>query len=204
MLKLTRYSSRQIQESALATLFASAARVAVLRVFLLDPMRPYYQRQLEAITGLPIRAIQREVDRLTTVGLLYRWAEGNRAYYQVDIEFALFTELRGMILKIATHLEVLRAILAVDPTVRLAFLSEAEDRALVVTKADAVPTFSATDSVTVETMTSSAFTEALGTKDTKLAPFLVRGVDLLGRRDDIIWRRIETAGYGVKKGSGVP
>ena len=204
MLKLTGYSSQQIQESVLATLFASAARVAVLRVFLLDPMRSYYQRQLEAITGLPIRAIQREVDRLTSVGLLYRWAEGNRAYYQVDREFALFGELRGMILKIVTHLEVLRATLAVDPTVRLAFLSEGEDRVLVVTKGDASPTLSATDSVTVEPMTSEAFTEALGTNDTQLAPFLVRGVDLLGRREDIIWRRIEAAGYVVKKGSGVP
>ena len=204
MLKLTGYSSHKIQEGALTALFASAARVAVLRAFLLDPVRAYYQRQLEGITGLPIRAIQREVERLTSVGLLYRWSEGNRAYYQVDVEFGLFGELRGMILKISSPLEVLRAALAVDPAVQLAFLGEGEKRVLVVTPGDVLPTLSATESVRVETMTRGAFAAALQTNDEQLAVFLTRGVDLLGRRDDIIWHRIAAAGYTVKKGSGVP
>lgn len=75
---LTTDSSHLAPNEALSTIFASAARVAVLRVLLIDPTRPYYQRQLEAACKLPIRAIQRELDRLTKIGLLYRHVEGNR------------------------------------------------------------------------------------------------------------------------------
>jgi len=37
-----------------------------------------------------------------------------------------------------------------------------------------------------------------------LNPYLVRGADVLGRREDVIWRHIAAAGYDVKKGEGVP
>jgi hypothetical protein len=45
--------------------------------------------------------------------------------------------------------------------------------------------------------------ELLAASPEKLAPFLSTGVDLLGRRDELIWRRIESAGYNVSKGRGV-
>ena len=99
---------------------------------MVDPFREYYQRQLEAVTGLPLRAVQRELTRLTAAGLLYRRSEGNRVYYQVDTDFALFPELRSLILKAAPPLEGFRASLAGNPAVRLAFLSGDGDRVLVV------------------------------------------------------------------------
>ena len=53
-----------ISSKTLAVIFASSARVAVLRVFMLDPLRTYYQRQLESATGMAIRGVQRELERL--------------------------------------------------------------------------------------------------------------------------------------------
>ena len=181
------------------------ARVVVLRVFMLDPLRAYYQRQIEAATGQPIRAVQRELDRLTSTGLLYRRAEGNRTYYQVDVQFCLFPELRSMVLKTASAEERLRGHLAMDAAVRLAFWNESENRVLAVTLGGgkSVPAAIA-GALQVETMSMEEFDRLLADEPSALEGYLGCGVDLLGRRDDVIWRRIEAAGYQVPKGKGVP
>lgn len=185
------------------TLIASHARVAVLRAFMLDPTRPYYQRQLEAATGLPIRAVQRELDRLSSVDLLYRRVEGNRTYYQVDTGFPLFPELRSMVLKVASPLDRLRGMLAMDDTARLAFVADDGLRVLVV--AAEGRQFAAPDApFTFDVMGSAQFVDAVVSRSVALTPFLERGLDVLGRRDDVIWRRIDAAGYEVKKLQGVP
>lgn len=177
----------------------------MLRVFLLDPHRAYYQRQLESATGLPIRAIQREVERLTTVGLLYRRTEGNRTYYQADPDFPCYPELRGMVIKTATPLEAFRAELAVHPEVRLAFLDSHNAQALVVGKTGAMSASESLSSpVPVRWVSSESFVDALANAAPDWADVLNEGTDVLGRRDDPIWRRIEAAGYQVKKGKGVP
>lgn len=202
---MTSLSSQNRTLSPIAGLFASSSRETVLRVFLLDPHRVYYQRQLESVTGLPIRAIQRELERLSAVGLLYRRDEGNRTYYQVDFDFPCYPELRGMILKTAGPLEAFRAELAVHFGVRLAFLSRFEDRALVVGRPGLT---SASENlpklVPVQWISSEAFLDGLENPESDWTEFLSEGTDLLGRRGDPIWRRIESAGYQVKKGKGVP
>lgn len=191
-------------ENALKVLMASAARVAILRVFLLDPTRAYYQRQIEAATGQPLRAVQRELDRLAAAALLYRREEGNRAYYQVDTDFPLFPELRALFLKSASDRDALRGAVAVDPAVRLCFLSADGDHALVVGVGSRRPAVRAAGCIAVESMSGDDFSETLRTKREILDPWLRDGIDLLGRREDVIWRRIEDAGYTVRKGEGVP
>jgi len=197
-------NKRQKAQDALFAVFASTARVAVLRVFVLDPVRTYYQRQIESATGLPIRAVQRELERFAEVGLLYRRSEGNRAYYQVDTQFALFPELRQIFLKMAEPVDRLRGLLAVDSSVRMVFLNESEDRVLVVTIGGEPPELAGPQPYAIETMSLQEFARLLSEGPEKLEPFLARGVDLLGRREDVIWRRIEASGYSVKKGKGVP
>lgn len=188
----------------LSTLFASNARVAILRIFMLDPMRAYYQRQLEQATGLAIRAIQRELERLVSIGLLFRHVEGNRTYHQVDMDFPLFPELRNIIVKMSGELDCLRSRLAMNPAVRLAFLNEAKQQLLLVSKTGQTATVEVASPYTVEVVSSETFLAWLGSRDSALHPFLVEGIDLLGRREDVIWRRIESIGYSVTKGEGIP
>ncbi len=197
-------SCSQLDTRYLTTIFASAARVAVLRVFMLDPRRPYYQRQLEGTTGLPIRAIQRELDRLASIDLLYRRNEGKRAYYQLDTGHPLFPELRSLMLKGVGPVDRLRATLSMLDSVRLAFLDEPAKQALVVTHGgvDTLEIDPGPFELTV--WTSESFLRRLAESPGELDPFLRRGVDLLGRRDDVIWRRIEAAGFRVEKGKDVP
>ena len=171
---------------------------------MLDPVRAYYQRQLEQATGLAIRAIQRELERLVSIGLLFRHVEGNRTYHQVDMDFPLFPELRNIILKTSDTRDVLRSRLAMDPAVRLAFLHADGDRVLVVTRKGPAPSVALPDGVTLEMASSDTFLQWVQDRDGGLEPYLVSGVDLLGRRDDVIWRRIEGHGYHVDKGEGIP
>jgi DNA-binding transcriptional ArsR family regulator len=195
--------SQRVSIQTLATLIGSKARVVVLSLFLLDPHRAYYQRQIEAATGLPIRAVQRELERLTEVMLLYRFEEGNRAYYQVDLQFPLYEELRAMVLKSASPVDRLRGMLAVDAGVRLAFLSGDETQAMVVYHEGRRPGVTAPEGLRLDLLSSDEFMRALTERPDGLARYVKDGTDLLGRRDDVIWRRIETAGHTVKRRKGV-
>ena len=64
----------------LEVIFSSVARVRVLELFLLNPGERYYQREIERETGQAIRAVQREMKRLTEIELLSRATEGNREF----------------------------------------------------------------------------------------------------------------------------
>lgn len=189
--------------AVLNDLFASAARAAVVRVFMIDPTRAYYQRQLEAATGLPLRAVQRELERLAQAGLLYRRDEGNRAYFQVDTDYPFFPELRSMVLKSSGPLDQLRAALVVDDSVRLSFYDAASGHALAITHPGAHTHSAWSAGIPVEFMSSEEFVRALAEDRERLRPFLGEGTDLLGRRDDVIWRHIDAAGFHVQKGDGV-
>jgi DNA-binding transcriptional ArsR family regulator len=201
--ELTTFLSQTTREEALTGLFASGTRPIVLRLFMLDPTRAYYQRQIEAATGIPIRAIQRELERLTSVGLLYRRVEGNRTYYRVDTQFPLFPELRNMILKTASDEDRLRGRVATEDSVRLAFLLREECRALIVTELGEELDLDIPACYRVRILGLQAFSRALLESPDEVAPFLRFGVDLLGRREDVVWRRIEAAGYTVQKARGV-
>ena len=82
--------------SELEILFSSAARVQILHLFLRDPSSQFYQREIERETGQPIRAVQREVKRLSEMGLLSRSAEGNRVFYRVNPDFPILAELTAL------------------------------------------------------------------------------------------------------------
>ncbi|MEJ2212223.1 MAG: winged helix-turn-helix domain-containing protein [Anaerolineae bacterium] len=85
--------------SILEVLFSSTARVQVLRLFLLNPDSQFYQREIERETGQPIRAVQREVERLEEIDLLLREPEGNRVFYRLNPDFPLLAELTALFQK---------------------------------------------------------------------------------------------------------
>jgi hypothetical protein len=82
-------------------LCSSTARFRVLSLFLQNPGSHFYQREIERETGQPIRAVQREVERLEGIGLLVRSAEGNRVFYRLNAEFPLLAELTALFQKSA-------------------------------------------------------------------------------------------------------
>ncbi len=87
--------------ASLEILFSSTARVRVLGLFLLNPGEKYYQREIERQAGQPIRAVQREVERLEEAGLLVRTPEGQRVFYCLNRDHPLLPELTALFRKAA-------------------------------------------------------------------------------------------------------
>ena len=105
----------------LEELFSSKARADVLAFLLLNSARKFYQRQIAELTGLPIRAVQREVERLCGLGLLIREENGNRVYYRVNERASIFPELKRLVLKTRGPANQLRQALQAE-NIRLAFV----------------------------------------------------------------------------------
>ncbi len=83
----------------LEQLFGSEARVRVLSLFLIHPDREFYGREVGRLTGLLPRAVHRELERLTNIGILQREQRGNRVYVCVNRANPIVPELRAIFLK---------------------------------------------------------------------------------------------------------
>ena len=103
-------------------LFSSTARVKVLALLLLNPETTFYQREISGLTGLPIRAVQREVERMQTLGLLTSFPRGNQVHYQVNRDFFLFPELKSIFLKTVGLTALLGEALKETENIALAFI----------------------------------------------------------------------------------
>ncbi|MCB4791675.1 MAG: nucleotidyltransferase domain-containing protein [Elusimicrobia bacterium] len=106
----------------LEQLFSSKARVDILRLFLFSSPKRFYQRQIEILTDQPIRAVQRETEKLVSMGLLEKESEGNRAYYRVNKNSPIFAELKSIFFKYVGIAEVLRSSLNSKEKIRTAFI----------------------------------------------------------------------------------
>ena len=80
-------------------LFTSRARVELLKLFLMNPERDYYLREAAGLSGLPVNAVQREVEKLEKSGLLEKNARGNRVYLRANRNSPIFEEMRSIIMK---------------------------------------------------------------------------------------------------------
>jgi predicted nucleotidyltransferase len=106
----------------LEELFSSAARVKVLALFLTNPENKYYLRQACKLSGLPVMAVQRELNKLVKIGLLSREASGNRVYFQVSKGFPIYKELKEIMLKTTGLGDTLTAMIARSKEVDAAFI----------------------------------------------------------------------------------
>jgi len=89
-------------------LFSSKTRVEVLKLFLFNPDNSFYQRQISHLTHLPIRGIQREVDKLLRIGILEKSMQGNRVYYKVNRRCPIIEELKNILFKTVGIQEALK------------------------------------------------------------------------------------------------
>jgi DNA-binding transcriptional ArsR family regulator len=106
----------------LTTFFSSSARVKLLGLLTLNPGQRYYLRQLAGALHLPIRAIQRETERLMQAGLLRKFIDGNRVYFQIKPEYFLYPEIKRMFLKMLGARALLGEALTPPPTIQAAFV----------------------------------------------------------------------------------
>ena len=77
----------------------SKAKRNVLHLFMLDPGKPHYTREVARLTGEPLNAVRRELGYLEKAGLLSSRAQGNLKYYEVVKSFPLLAQWRKIILE---------------------------------------------------------------------------------------------------------
>ncbi len=83
----------------LRALFTSQARIAILKLLLLNAGNRYYLREVATLAQQPVQAVQRELARFEHAGLLQSAVVGNRRYYQANKESPAFPEMKALFLK---------------------------------------------------------------------------------------------------------
>lgn len=83
----------------------------VLAVLFGNPGRSFYANEVIALAGSGTGAVQRELARLEMAGLVTVTRVGNQKHYQANTAAPVFEELRGLVLKTAGLVDVLRAAL---------------------------------------------------------------------------------------------
>jgi predicted nucleotidyltransferase len=106
----------------LEELFSSKARIEILKLFLFNPEKRYYMRQISKLSEQPIRGVQREIEKLKNIGLLEESIEGNRNYYQVNRSCPIYEDLKRIFLKTVGLGEVLRKHLERTRDIKIAFI----------------------------------------------------------------------------------
>jgi len=115
-------STAPASSSLSAALFGQTRR-AILALLYGHPDEAYYLRQLVRSGGLGLGAVQREVKRLAEAGILRRTVRGHQVYYQADPGCPVFAELKGLVVKTAGAVEVVRDALGpLAGRIKLAFI----------------------------------------------------------------------------------
>lgn len=80
-------------------LFSSRTRVKLLKIFLSNPKKDYFIRELTRKIKERINSVRRELENLEKLGLIVAETTGQKKFYRVDSNFILFPEMRALILK---------------------------------------------------------------------------------------------------------
>lgn len=100
-----------LQGGGLADALFTKVQQRVLAVLFGNPGRSFYANELIALAGSGTGAVQRELARLASSGLVTVSHVGNQKHYQANAASPVYEELRGLVLKTSGLVDVLRAAL---------------------------------------------------------------------------------------------
>ena len=83
----------------LKQLLGSRIRISVLKLFVFNPGKEYYIREIERLTKEPFDPLRMELQRLKNIGLLKSRASGRQKYYSANPKHALFPDIKSIVLK---------------------------------------------------------------------------------------------------------
>lgn len=104
------------------TLF-SKARQRVVGLLYSHPDKDFYTNEIIRLTNIGSGAIQRELEKLSSMGLISSQFMGNQKRYKANQESPLFYELRSIVLKTFGLADILREALApLRQRIQIAFI----------------------------------------------------------------------------------
>lgn len=108
--------------STLADILSSRVKAEVFRLLFGLGSAPLHLREIERQSGLAVGTVRQELGRLASLGLVEKTADGNRRLYTANRQHPLYPDIRNLVLKTTGLADVLRAALANEPAIRLAFV----------------------------------------------------------------------------------
>ena len=114
----------------------SKTKRSLLRLFLTNPERRFYTREIAKVTGEPLNAVRRELGYLEKAGLIRSRKEGNLKYFEVVKEFPFYPELKKIIYSTVALGDYLRDRLEESESVELALIYGSVARNEEVAKSD--------------------------------------------------------------------
>src|SRR5688572_6351123 len=77
-------------------LFGSKTRVKLLHLFLNNPNRSFYVREITRKIDEQINSVRRELANMLSIGIIRSDSSNNRLYYEVNQDYTHFAPLRAM------------------------------------------------------------------------------------------------------------
>lgn len=84
---------------SLEQLFGSKTRVKLLSLFLLNPERSFFVREITRKLNKRINSVRRELKILSKIGLIKSKIDGRKTFYTANRNFVFFAELSSMVEK---------------------------------------------------------------------------------------------------------
>ncbi len=106
---------------SLALLFSSRVRAAILRSLFGQDATQLHLRELARRCDCSLSAVQRELKRLTGIGLVSQSKDGNRSYVQSNAEHPFFDDLVSLVRKSSGVPQILREALG-EEAIAIAFI----------------------------------------------------------------------------------
>lgn len=85
--------------NAMQDFMISKTRVKMMELFFTKPTEMYYVREIARAIKDEINAVRRELERMSSYGLLKMEERGNRTYYFLNTKYTFFQELQQMVAK---------------------------------------------------------------------------------------------------------
>ncbi|HSH31678.1 MAG TPA: transcriptional regulator, partial [Candidatus Saccharimonadales bacterium] len=77
-------------------LFGSKTRVKLLSLFLNNPDRPYYVREITRKIDEQINSVRRELSNLLSIGIVKSDSANNRLYYEANQKYEHYSQMRSI------------------------------------------------------------------------------------------------------------
>lgn len=106
-------------------LFGSKTRVKLLHLFLSNPGRAFYVREITRKIDEQINSVRRELANMLTVGIIKSENSDNKLYYEVNVEYVYYAPLRQIFVSSPPESKAIKEVEAVgDWTTRLKALGD--------------------------------------------------------------------------------
>lgn len=96
------------KQASLGDALFSGVQQRLLALFFGQPDRSFYTNELSRLAGTGRGALQRELERLASCGLISAHSVGNQKHYQANPAAPIYEELRGIVRKTFGLADVLR------------------------------------------------------------------------------------------------